>query len=88
MVQYNFSLKISSIIGFEMSSKIIKKKIQDISKDQFSKRRPINVKEITISFSKFFDHINPSDVYSGSEKILFCDCHPEYQNILLNEFVE
>jgi len=70
-----------------MSSKIIRKKIQVISKDQFSKKRPINVKEITISFSKFFDHIDPSYIYSGSEKIPFCERHPKYQNILLNEFV-
>lgn len=71
-----------------MSSKTIKKKIPDITKDQLSKKRPINLKEITISYSKFFDHVNPSYIYSGSEKIPFCERHPEYQNILLNEFVE
>jgi hypothetical protein len=71
-----------------MSSKTIKKKIQDISKEQFAKNRPINVKEIAISFSKFFDQSNSSYIYSGGEKIPFCKRHAEYKNILLNEFVE
>ena len=69
-----------------MSSKTIKKKIQDISKDQFSKKRPINIKEITIPFSEFIDHNGPLDIYSGKEKIPFTRRHPEYQAIFRNEF--
>ena len=71
-----------------MSSRSSKDTIQDITKEQLSKKRPINIKEITIPFSNFLNHVNPSDFYDGKEKIPFNQRHPEYQNILLDEFVE
>ena len=71
-----------------MSSKTSKEKFQEISKVRLSKNRPINIKEITIPFSSLLDHINSSDIYNGEAKIPFCKRHPEYQTILLNEFVK
>jgi hypothetical protein len=71
-----------------MSSKSRKDTIQDVTKQQLSKNRPFNIKEITIPFSSLLDHVNPSDIYNGEEKIPFKKQHPEYQKILLNEFVE
>ena len=69
-----------------MSSKTRKETIQNMTKEQLSKNRPIKIKEITIPFSILLDHINPSDIYNGEEKIPFNKQHPEYQKILLNEF--
>ena len=68
-----------------MSSKTSKDKFQVASKDQLSKNRPINIKEITIPFTKLID-VNPLYIYSGKEKIPFNKRHPEYQAIFLNEF--
>lgn len=68
-----------------MSSKTIKRKIQEITKD-LSENRPINIKEITIPFSEFLDHNSPSDIYSGKDKIPFSKHHSEYQTIFRNEF--
>jgi len=69
-----------------MSSKISKKKVQEITNDQLSKKRPVNIKEITVPFSDLLDNERPLDIYSGKEKIPFNKRHPEYQAIFRYEF--
>ena len=68
-----------------MSSKISKEKVQLLSKDHLSKIRPLNIKEITIPFSKLIA-VNSIYIYNGKEKIPFKKRHPEYQAIFRNEF--
>jgi len=69
-----------------MSSKTVKKKIQVSTKDLISKKRPINIKEITIPFSEFLGHVKHSYIYHGNDKLPFKKRHPEYQTIFRNEF--
>jgi len=69
-----------------MSSKTVKKKIQVSTKVQISKKRPINIKKLAIPFSEFIGHVKPLYIYSGEEKVLFNNRHPEYQIIFKNEF--
>ncbi len=69
-----------------MSSKTVKKKIHDSTKDQISKKRPINIKELTVPFSELLDHVKPLYIYNGNEEIPFKKRHPEYQTIFQYEF--
>ena len=69
-----------------MSSKTIKNKIQDITKEQVSKKRPINIKEIATPFSNLLENVKQSDIYSGNEKTPFSKRHLEYQTIFRYEF--
>ncbi|MFX1410242.1 MAG: hypothetical protein ACFFA6_07810 [Promethearchaeota archaeon] len=70
-----------------MSSHSSSKKIQKYNENKLFRGNPIRIKDISISFSKFFGHQDSPDIYSGNEKIPFCRRNPEYQNILKNEFI-
>jgi len=72
----------NKIINFHsIDEKFESPNIQEISEEY-----TINFDEIIIPFLKFGESKNNSDIYNGSEKILFSQRHSLFQIILENEF--
>ena len=71
-----------------MSSKILEKKHQDITRLEITEEKVINLKKAVISFSQLSGVPQNEFIYTGKEKILFNDTHPVYQTILRHEFAD
>jgi len=71
-----------------MSSKILEKKYQDITRLEITEERIVNLKTAVISFSQLSGKPRTEFIYTGKEKIPFNDTHPVYQTILRHEFTE
>jgi len=68
-----------------MSSKALEKKIEEVI-DEDDIKKPVNMKELVISFSDFIK--SKYFIYYGNEKIPFNKRHSIYQAILRNEFMD
>ncbi len=71
-----------------MSSKSVEKKYNYFLDYESFEDHSSDLKDIIIPFSEFGTSKKPKYLYNGLEEIPFKKRHPDYQKILLNEFVE
>ena len=69
-----------------MSTKLSKKKFQNIIIEERTEEKVANLKKAIISFSQLSGIPHTQFIYTGDEKIPFNDMHPAYQSILRHEF--